>query len=244
MSPKAKPASQSCFVIMPFGGHWDDYYTQIYAPAISDAGVASVRADEVFRAGSVLQDIVELLSRCSLVLADITETNRNVHYELGLAHALGKPTVLVAPKDMKLFFDVGQERMITYSKENAFWGTDLRAALARAIKETIENPASAIPTAFMHVKPSRIEVDETAMRLRRIEDLLAELTRVAFPLSAPSPSRLRELVKSLPAAEEEAERLLITQEREEAIRSLVSTGYGQIMAEIAVAKAAAQMGKG
>lgn len=242
MSPKAN-LTKSCFVIMPFGEHWDSYYTKIYSPAISDAGIHAVRADEVFRAGSVLQDIVELLSNSSLVLADITENNRNVHYELGLAHALGKPTVLVAPQDIPLFFDIGQERMITYSKENAFWGNDLRAALTRAVMETLENPASAIPTAFMHVKPSRIEVDETAMRLRRIEDLLAELSRTTLESLAGGSSRLRGLIKGLPAAEEEARRLLVTQERPEAIRSLVSAGYGQIMAETAVSNAAAHMGK-
>jgi hypothetical protein len=100
--PKAKSKLESCFVIMPFGGHWDEYYEQIYAPAIVDAGIQPVRADEDFGAGSVLKDIVEMLSECSVVLADITEVNRNVHYELGLAHALGKPTILVAPVDMKL----------------------------------------------------------------------------------------------------------------------------------------------
>ena len=73
MSPKTSSTSGSCFVIMPFGGHWDEYYAQVYSPAIVDAGIQPVRADEVFRAGSVLQDIVEFLSQCSVVLADITE---------------------------------------------------------------------------------------------------------------------------------------------------------------------------
>lgn len=243
MSLKASSTAKSCFVIMPFGVPWDDYYSQIYSPAISDAGIQPVRADEVFRAGSILQDIVNLLSDCSLVLADITDNNRNVHYELGLAHAIGKPTVLVAPRDLNLFFDIGQERMITYSKDNAFWGSDLRAALTRAITETIQNPASAIPTAFMHVKPSRIEVDETAMRLRRIEDLLAELSRSSAASSGGFPSRMRTLMTGLPAAEAEAERLLATHGREDTIRSLVSAGYGQIMAETAVTNAAGKAGK-
>src|SRR5262245_20619558 len=105
-----------CFMVMPFGGIWDRYYTQIYEPAIGDAELVPVRADDVFRAGSVLQDVVDLLSRAAVVLADISESNRNVHYELGLAHALGKPTVLVAPKGAQLFFDVGQERMLGYEK--------------------------------------------------------------------------------------------------------------------------------
>jgi hypothetical protein len=81
-------ADRTCFVVMPFGGIWDQYYSQIYEPAIAAAGLAAVRADDVFRAGSVLQDIVDLLLQSAVVLADISEGNRNVHYELGLAHAL------------------------------------------------------------------------------------------------------------------------------------------------------------
>jgi hypothetical protein len=243
VSLQAARAAESCFVVMPFGGLWDDYYAAVYSPAITDAGLLPVRADEVFRAGSVLQDIVEFLSRCSVVLADITDANRNVHYELGLAHALGKPTVLVAPQEMELFFDIGQERIITYSKQNAFWGSDLRAALARALRETVANPASAIPTAFLHVKPTRVEVDETAMRLRRIEELLVDLSRAVASTGDNAPSRLRGLLKGLPAAEAEAEVLLARQAHLDAVRSLMAAGYGQVMAETAVANAAARMGK-
>jgi nucleoside 2-deoxyribosyltransferase len=244
VSPTAKSTTESCFVIMPFGGHWDEYYQQIYYPAILDAGIQPVRADDSFGAGSILKDIVELLSTCSVVLADITDVNRNVHYELGLAHALGKPTVLVAPEEMKLFFDIGQERMITYSQKNAFWGDHLRTALTKAVQETVANPSSAIPTVFMHVKPSRLQVDETTMRIRRIEELLAALMRaVAASGDNAPPSRLRGLLKGLPAAEEEAERLLASCGFQEAVRSLVTAGYGQYMAESAVSNAAARIGK-
>jgi hypothetical protein len=119
MPPKKDTGSsdqRSCFVVMPFGGVWDQYYVQIYEPAIHESGLTSLRADDVFRAGSILQDIVDLLSRSSVILADISESNRNVHYELGIAHALGKPTVLIAPKNLPLFFDIGQERMLTYAR--------------------------------------------------------------------------------------------------------------------------------
>jgi|KBSSwiStaDraftv2_1062776.scaffolds.fasta_scaffold79743_2 hypothetical protein len=243
MSSKTGSTTESCFVIMPFGGPRDRYYNDVYAPAISEAGIRPRRADEISSAGSVLQNIVELLSQCSVVLADITEANRNVHYELGLAHALGKPTVLVAPQEMKIFFDISQERVITYSTDNSEWGRDLRAALTRAFQETAANPISAIPSAFLHVKPSRLEVDETAMRLRRIEDVLADLSRAIAAPGDSAPSRLRGLLKGLPAAEKEAERLLASQSRQDAVRSLVIAGYGQVMAESAVENAAARMGK-
>jgi hypothetical protein len=161
-----------------------------------------------------------------------------------LAHALGKPTVLIAPQEMELFFDIRQERVITYSAtKNPNWGRDLSVALTKAVKETVANPTSAIPSAFLHVKPTRLEVDETALRLRRIEDAIATLSRAFAAAGDSEPSRLRLLLKGLPAAEEEAERLLATLDRQDAIRYLVNAGYGEFMAQDAVANAAARMGK-
>ena len=231
----------SCFVIMPFGGVWDEYYTRVYKPAIEDAELEPVRADEVFRAGSVLQEIVHLLSQSKVVLADITETNRNVHYELGLAHALGKPAVLVAPKGMTLFFDVGQERMVTYDKNDAFWGPELHKSVVRALVATVRDPASAIPTAFVHLKPARVEVDEVVVRLRRIEEKLIELTRPSVATTLPTTGLWRGVLKGLPEAEEEAERLLRNCDEAKAIRELQADGYAPAMAEAAVAAAASRL---
>lgn len=239
----SKNDPKSCFVVMPFGGTWDPYYTQIYEPAIQDSGLLSVRADDVFRAGSILQDIVDLLSRSSVVLADISESNRNVHYELGLAHALGKPTVLVAPKNLPLFFDIGQERMLTYDKDNPFWGVELRQTITQALSETIRSPETAIPTAFMHIKPSRVETDEVMVRLRRIEERIVEIARARDIGKVQFESSLREKMLGLPAAEAEAQRLLQAMDQRAAVDELERAGFGRAMAESAVAVAARRAGR-
>jgi len=226
---------QTCFVVMPFGGVWDAYYEEVYAPAIQLAKLKPERADDVFRAGSILHDIVALLSRAAIVLADVTDNNRNVHYELGLAHALGKPTVLISPAGTPLFFDIGQERMLTYDKHDAFWGTRLKDRLVKAIVETMKAPETAIPTAFMHIKPSRVESDEAIIRLRRIEEQLFELSRSVTSRGVEFRSGLVEKLHSSLAARERASVLLQTLTQEDAIRQLVSEGFGPAMAEDAVA---------
>jgi hypothetical protein len=231
----------TCFVVMPFGAVPDRYYSQIYEPAIEDAGLLAARADDAFRAGSVLQEIVDMLMRSTVVLADISEANRNVHYELGLAHALGKPTILVAPEGLQLFFDIGQERRLTYDKDSPSWGADLRSRIARAIKQTVQSPDTAIPTAFMHIKPSRLGVDEVAMRLRRIEERLTEIVANGQPGRPRFDSSLQDKIYSLPVAEKEAERLLHSMDQKAALQSLLNEGYKRAMAESAVATAAARV---
>lgn len=231
------PTHKTCFVVMPFGGVSDSYYSQIYEPAIRESGLRAIRADEVFRAGSILQDIVNLIRESTVVLADIAEENRNVHYELGLAHALGKPTVLVAPADLELFFDANQERMLSYSKQDPFWGETLKTDIVRAIRETVEQPEIAIPTAFMHIKPTSVETDEVTYLLRRIEERLVDLA-AGSRLTRSSPGNpLREKILSLPEVEREAQRLLQSCEPGQAVDKLVNTGVGRVMAEAAVATA-------
>jgi len=234
-----KHATRSCFVAMPFGGAWDDYYSRIYAPAIQEAGLVAMRADDVFGAGSILQDIVALLSNATMTLVDISENNRNVHYELGLAHALGKPTLLIAPRSTPLFFDIGQERMLTYDKDNAFWGTELKNHLVRAIRETLEQPETAIPTAFIHMKPSNIASDEVVVRLRRIEEQLAGIARGMDAGRRELKSGLTGKMNSLADAEEEARRLAQHMAPEEVASRLKLLGYPPMMVESALALALA-----
>ncbi|HZO52993.1 MAG TPA: hypothetical protein VFB63_09760 [Bryobacteraceae bacterium] len=231
---KAHGSKPTCFVVMPFGGVWDGYYEQVYRPAIEDTGLEAERADDVFQAGSVLQTIVDSLSRAAVVLVDVSENNRNVHYELGLAHALGRPTVLVAPQGMPLFFDVGQERMVTYDKNDAFWGADLKQTVTKALSETVKQPATAVPTVFLHIKPARIESEEVVVRLRRIEEQLADLSRLISTRRLDVQSGYAEKLHSPLVAQDEAAKLLRSVSSDEAVRQLMNEGYGRAMAEDAV----------
>jgi hypothetical protein len=81
-----------CFVMMPFGEWYDRYYQDIYIPAIKDAGFEPIRADELFSTGSVVEQIWEQIEKSKVLLADLTDKNPNVFYELGLAHAARKLT--------------------------------------------------------------------------------------------------------------------------------------------------------
>jgi len=70
----------------------------------------------VYRPGVILQDIIRGIVESDVIVADITPTeNPNVFYELGYAHALQKPTILLANRQIeKLPFDVSGYRVIFY----------------------------------------------------------------------------------------------------------------------------------
>ena len=70
--------------------------------------------------------------------------NPNVFYELGLAHALHKPVVLVASNEQDVPFDVKHIRVIYYDVQDPFWGEKLIAKLSENVLSAISNPQEAI----------------------------------------------------------------------------------------------------
>jgi hypothetical protein len=85
----------ACFVIMPFGPPFDRYFKNVFVPAIEDAGLQAIRADSIFLPSAIMQDIWRFVNEARVLVADLTGRNPNVFYELGLAHALQKPVILV-----------------------------------------------------------------------------------------------------------------------------------------------------
>jgi hypothetical protein len=131
----------NCFVAMPFGGR-SERYQLIYRPAIIDAGYTPFRGDESQRAGPVVPEIQEQLRGAAAILADLTDNNFNVAYEIGFAHALGKPVILVAPQDQIVPFDVRGERIIYYDVNIPNWGDRLREEIRYTLRPGGRNRSS------------------------------------------------------------------------------------------------------
>ncbi len=77
-------------------------------------GFEVTRIDEVNRPGIIFQDIQKKIEDAKVVIAEITAPNQNVYYEVGYAHALNKPTILLAQRGRELPFDIRSYRVIFY----------------------------------------------------------------------------------------------------------------------------------
>ena len=106
--------SPKTFVVMQFEETCDNLYKEVIVPVCESSGFEVQRADDVFRPGIILQDIINGLVDSEVVIAEISSSNANVFYELGYAHALDKPTVLLARHGEVLPFDVSGYRVIFY----------------------------------------------------------------------------------------------------------------------------------
>jgi hypothetical protein len=138
-------AADSCFVMMPFGAPLGSYYEKIYRPAIEKAGLKPVRADsEIFGAGKIMDQIWAGINAARVLVAELTSRNPNVFYELGLAHALKKPVVLISSNEADVPFDLRHIRVIIYDSADPFWGTKLLEKVAENILSAIKNPEEAV----------------------------------------------------------------------------------------------------
>ena len=180
--------TESCFVIMPFGGYFDNYYSDIYKPAIEAVGLCAKRADDLYRPSTIVQDIWAYTKEAKLVLADLTDKNPNVFYELGLAHALAKPAILITNSMTDIPFDLRALRVIEYDINYPNWGLLLKEKIENSIKETIESPISSVLPAFLDLKDiekNKITISEKDfIELKRDYELLkSEIRQERKPLN-------------------------------------------------------------
>lgn len=153
MSDETTP-KKKCFVVMGFGTKTDfqqqkaydldKTYRTIIKPAVNDAGLECIRADDVVHSGIIDKPMYELLLDADVVVADLSTSNSNAIYELGVRHAL-RPwtTIVIAEKNFKFPFDIHSLLIRTYKHGGEYIDAEDAAAareeLTKAIKKLVDD---------------------------------------------------------------------------------------------------------
>lgn len=131
----------SCFVVMPFSTLFQVEYEKIIQPALNELNIECVRGDEIYTQQSIIEDIWNSIRKCRFVLAELTGKNPNVLYEIGLAHAIGKPIVIITRNSDDVPFDLKALRYLFYDVNDPFWGENLKKGIQNLVQKIIENPS-------------------------------------------------------------------------------------------------------
>lgn len=108
--------SDYLFVIMPFGTQHIDTYDAIRRGILKvHADLKVERVDEQPGSFAITEGIWKSIRRARLVICDLTDERPNVYYELGYAHALGKPMVCVARTGTNIHFDLSGFKMLFFN---------------------------------------------------------------------------------------------------------------------------------
>ena len=101
---------------MPFKADLDELYARTIKPAVGRPGtLRCLRTDEIYGPRPIMTDIWKSIRQSKLVVADLTGRNPNVFYELGLAHAIQKPVILLSQNISDVPFDLRHLPVIIYS---------------------------------------------------------------------------------------------------------------------------------
>lgn len=132
MSEKKK-----CFIIQPLKDEYKKRCEETYKPAIEKAGLVPYRVDENYDATKLrIQVIMEEIEKSAVCLAEISEDNPNVWYELGFADGHDVPVVLICERDKRnrLPFDVNQRDTCFYSTDSQGDWEKLQEEIARRLR--------------------------------------------------------------------------------------------------------------
>lgn len=105
------------FILTPFNDIYYEDYKVIRSSCIN-AGFKALRGDESYFKGDIFPEMLKLIVKSTLIIANINGRNPNVLYELGIAQALDKPVLLISSEPDKLPIDIKSKRFLIYNNYN------------------------------------------------------------------------------------------------------------------------------
>lgn len=179
-----------CFVIAPIGElesetrkRSDQVLRHVIRPAVEPLGYEAIRADEIAEPGLITSQVIQHVVDDLLVVADLTERNPNVFYELALRHALRKPLIQLIAHGEHIPFDVAGMRTVSVNHR------DLDSV--EEAKQEIAKQAQALERAGANVEsPISVALDLQSLRQsdnpeqRSLADLLAAVADLRTSVAA------------------------------------------------------------
>lgn len=150
MVDHAEPGNgQTCFIVGPIGSALDlrgtpgrtryeeslQMWEQVFEPACESLGLRPIRADKIAEPGEIPEQIYLHLRDSPVVIADVTEGNPNVMYELGLRHTRDLVTVQVG-EYARLPFDISSIRTLQFRRTEGGL-VELRDALIDSLRAAL-----------------------------------------------------------------------------------------------------------
>lgn len=174
-----------CFVIMPFSEttkeHTEEYWTKHFEdflkPVIEETKNVEVSRSEALR-GDLLNQIIYNLVTADIIVADLTDSNPNVFWELGIRHSYENGTITIMDDGYRLPFDLSKIGTLKYYPKNHLKNEGFKAHLKKAVLDCINFPdkIDSYVLEMMSGRGSIYEIINEQENKRRIEGLLAELS--------------------------------------------------------------------
>lgn len=176
--------SKDCFVVSPIGEEGSDVRERadkllkyVIKPSVQEYGYEPIRADQIAEPGLITSQVIEYVVESPLVVADLSNSNPNVFYELAVRHASQKPLIQLIRKGDDIPFDVAGTRTIHLKLDDIESVEQAKEQIQNQI-ETIEEGTRETETPIsvaLNLKQLRESTDPEDRSLAEIMDLLTNL---------------------------------------------------------------------
>lgn len=175
---------KKCFVIMPFsrtksctGEKWAEIFEYIIKLAVEESGLGYECERSVAERENIIKGILESLNKANVVIADLTDNNPNVFYELGVRHTLANRTILIAQGEEHIPFDLRPYPVVFYSESPAKIA-EFKTDIKNKLQDIERNPERADNPVADFLKERNIELlsAEKKANLAKLGALLSELS--------------------------------------------------------------------
>jgi hypothetical protein len=176
--------TQTCFVIMPFGNsathteeHWKSHYEDFLKPLIEEIpNLQATRARPL--GGDLVGQIVTSLVTSPIVVAELTDNNPNVHWELGVRHSFKNRTVLIDESKRRPIFDLSSIGVLWYGKKGEA-NPSFKSDFQGAIRDCLKQPGRPDSPVFQTIsgRGSLFEIIHGEEAVRRSFSVLSEIER-------------------------------------------------------------------
>jgi hypothetical protein len=184
---------ETCFVIMPFSKttdeHTEDYWTKHFVnflkPLLEENPNLEAHRSEALR-GDILRQIITSLVTAPIVVADLTDHNCNVFWELGIRQSFKHCTVTIAEFGTGLPFDVSGKATLKYYAKDYIKMLEFRSIFKQALNDCIENPSSPDSHVLETLggRGTLFEIFRKDEAIRRLDAVISECTRNLTVLKA------------------------------------------------------------
>lgn len=178
--------TKTCFIISSIGKEGseirakaDEKFDLIFKPVLNELDYGVTRADKIGSPGSISREIVENIISSDLVIADVSDENPNVFYELAIRNAIKKPVIVFKGLEQIMPFDIYDKRAISIDMAKPRVWENAKILLKNQVNESEKKPETASESILSDFtfeikaeKKSRSDTDRLASMMKDIQQEL------------------------------------------------------------------------
>jgi len=180
--------AKTCFIISRIGkegsperGNADIKLEYLFKPVLDELGYNTIRADQEEAPGSISRGIVDRVIKSEMAIADISDQNPNVFYEIAIRNAVQKPIIIIRLPNQKPPFDIQDTRAIAVDMSDPKIWRPAMEKIKKQIQSAEKDPKKAsesILSDFSFSLEKETKEDTESVLLRAVKDMQAQMRRM------------------------------------------------------------------